>query len=297
MRRHGATLLVLGVFAGIGLSAGILHARDAAYPLPPVPDRLLYLRSGKVADRLMLSFDAVAADVYWIRTIQHYGRDRKSGRTSGKFELLQPLLDLTTTLDPQFSIVYRFGAIFLALQPPDGPGRPDLAIALLEKGEAANPDRWQLPHDIGFIHYWYTGDYASAAVAFERAASRPGAPSWIAPLAATTKIQGGNREDARRMLQELRASQEAYIRQAAERALLQVDALDAVDLLDRAVSAFAGARQRYPSGWSDLVQAGLIPGIPVDAARVPFVYDPVTHAVSLSPESPLSPLPPVLRRR
>ena len=289
--------LLAGAALGVGLAAGVLYARDEAHPLSLVPERLMYLNSGQVTSRLMLSFDALAADVYWIRTIQHYGRDRKSSRTNGRFELLQPLLDLTTSLDPQFSIAYRFGAIFLALDPPDGPARPDLAIGLLEKGEAANPTRWQYPYDIGFVHYWYGGDAAAAARAFERAAARPGAPPWIAPLAATVRIQGGDRADARRMLQELQASPEAYIQRAAERALLQVDALDAIGVLERIVSRFVEARQRYPTGWAELIQAGLIPGTPADGTGVPFVYDSVTHAVNLSQDSPLWPLPPMLRRR
>ena len=34
----------------------------------------------------------------------------KSSADDGRFDLLQPLLDLTTTLDPQFNVAYRFGA-------------------------------------------------------------------------------------------------------------------------------------------------------------------------------------------
>ena len=49
------------------------------------------------------------------------------------------MLDLTTTLDPLFNVAYRFGAIFLAEPYPGGAGRPDLAIALLEKGLQARP--------------------------------------------------------------------------------------------------------------------------------------------------------------
>ena len=50
-----------------------------------------------------------------------------------RFELLLPLLDLTTSLDPSFSDRYRFGAIFLAKATTGRPGRPDLAITLLKK--------------------------------------------------------------------------------------------------------------------------------------------------------------------
>ena len=136
--------------------------RDAAYPRGSAPsERLLYTRSGTAVKRLALEFDALAADVYWIRAIQHYGGDRLARRSdAGSYELLQPLLDLTTTLDPFFTIAYRFGAIFLSEAPPGGPGRPDQAIALLEKGIAAQPEKWQYFHDIAFVHYWHLHDPA-----------------------------------------------------------------------------------------------------------------------------------------
>ncbi len=232
MSRAHTLALGLAVALGVGGAAAVLHARETRFSLPVPADRLLYLRSGKAADRLALSFDAVMADVYWIRTIQHYGRDFKNRKRANRFELLYPLLDLTTTLDPRFLIAYRFGATFLAAQPPEGPGRPDQAIALLEKGlQATNPGRWQLAHDIGFIHYFHTGDFKQAGEWFERAASMPKAPSWLGPLAATTLAHGGNRQSARQMLIGMSQSEEDYIRRAATRALQQLAALDTIDKL------------------------------------------------------------------
>jgi tetratricopeptide (TPR) repeat protein len=284
--------VVGGVLVGLAVSASILHAREARYRPPAATERLLYLQSGKVADRLMLSFDSLAADVYWIRTIQHYGRDRKSARTANRFELLNPLLDLTTSLDPNFMIAYRFGAIFLAMPMPDGPGRTDQAIALLEKGLRANPARWQYAHDIAFIHYWYTGDYAAAAAWFERAAALPGAPAWIGPLAATTKAQGGNRNGARHMLVELASSSEEYIRNAASRGLRQLRALDSIDELNAMIEKFNAAHGRYPRGWEEIFGGR---GVPGDETGMPFLYDAETHSARLSPQSQLSPLPRPLR--
>ena len=133
MRRVPLWIGIAVVAAGIGSAAALLHAREAV-PLPDADARVLFVRPGPAARRVFLSFDAIAADVYWIRTIQHYGRDRHSLRTTGRFELLQPLLDLTTTLDPHFNLAYRFGAGGRASDPPNGPGRPDQAIALLGKG-------------------------------------------------------------------------------------------------------------------------------------------------------------------
>ena len=111
--------------------------------------------------------------------MQHYG-DTKLGRTADRsYDLLYPLLDLTTSLDPYFDVAYQFGALFLAEPPPGGPGRPDLAIALLERGCAAQPDDWQLHQAIGFVHYWSYQDYAPAAEWFRaRRACRGARPGW-----------------------------------------------------------------------------------------------------------------------
>jgi tetratricopeptide (TPR) repeat protein len=287
----------LTALAGIASAAGVLHAREALEPSRVDQQRVLYLRAGKAAERAFLSFDALAADVYWLRTIQHYGRDRKSGRTTNRFELLQPLVDLTTTLDPRFNLAYRFGAIFLSMEPPNGPGRPDQAIALLEKGLAANPRRWQYAHDIGFIHYWHTGNFALAAAWFERSAAMPGAPEWIKPLAGLTLAQGGDREGARKLLTELLSSNESYIRNAAERSLAQLQTLDVIDAMQDRVAAFQTAKGRYPADWRELGMAAGLPGVPLDAAGVPLEYDVASHMVGVSRSSPLVPLPTTLARR
>lgn len=279
------------VVAAIALAAGVLHARDTRAPLPPSQERLMYLRSGRTADRVFLTFDTLAADIYWMRAIQHYGRDRKSSRLAGRFELLEPLLDLTTTLDPRFNIAYRFGAIFLSMDPPNGPARPDLAIALLEKGLRYNPDRWQYAHDIGFVHYWHTGDFAQAASWFERASKMPDAPDWIRQVAAVTLVVGGDRSGARQILAELVGSGESYIRAAAERSLMQVQALDAVDQLTAIVDRYRETTGALPTGWEDLVRRRYLPGAPVDKTGTPFALDPATGAVSIGAGSALLPLP------
>ena len=288
--------VVVGAVVGIGVAAAVLHARESAFPLPPVTERMLYLQSGKTADRLMLDFDALASDVYWIRSIQSYGRDLKNRNRPDRFGQVAPLLDLTTTLDPHFLIAYQFGAVFLAFDPPNGPGRADQAIKLLEKGLAANPNSWQLAHDIAFVHYFHTHDYMAAADWFDRAAALPRAPEWIAPLAAMTKAQGGNRKGARQMLAELSNSPEGYIRKMALRSLEQLDAMDAIDVLEALTDRYRQLHERFPGSWQDLIADRALTGVPADKYGAPFELDPVTGRVSLSSKSPLSPLPEMLRR-
>lgn len=211
-----------GVGLGIALAMVTLQARDRWYPRAPSEQRLLYLTNGRVADRLALSFDAVAADVYWIRTVQYYAGERKSQRFSGRYELLYPLLDLTTTLDPHFVAAYQFGAIFLAEPAPDGAGRLDLAMRLLEKGLGVEP-RWQYAEALGFLHYWHSHDLRAAADEFTRASRMPEAPAWLGPLAANMLARGGDREAAMMLFTALATSEDTWIRELAKRRLRELD--------------------------------------------------------------------------
>ena len=167
-----ATLVGIAVFMASALT--LQAARDRRYT-PPGEDvqSMLYVQSAEAMKRLTLSFTALAADLDWIRAVQHYGGDHGSDSTAPKYQLLYPLLDRTTTLDPRFNIAYRFGAIFLAEGYPLGAGRPDLAMALLRKGIAAQPLRWEYLQDIGFVNYWWKHDYKAAADWFDRGGRDP----------------------------------------------------------------------------------------------------------------------------
>lgn len=288
---------LLAILAGLGLSAAVLRAGDAVARGPVDSARALYLTSSPIARRALMSFDALAADVYWIRAIQHYGRDRKSLRQVGRFELLFPLLDLATSLDPQFNIAYRFGAVFLAEPPPSGPGRVDQAIDLLNKGLRNNPARWQYAFDIGFIYYWYgtgvgrgTADFGEAAGWFERAAAMPGAPLWLRQMAATTRAGGGDLEGAARLLQELSGSDEEWVRRLAKRGLDQLSALQTLEMLQQQVDAYAARYRRWPASSEELA-AGAQVALPLDPAGVPYEYNAAAHRFALSSQSPLFPLP------
>jgi hypothetical protein len=284
-----AAALIVTLFLGIvGLQA-VRERRDA----PRVPaGNLLYIRSGEFMKRAALSYDALLADTYWIRAVQHYGRTKLASEVNPQYDLLYPLLDLTTSLDPYFRVAYRFGAVFLAEQPPGGPGRADLAVQLLEKGLRADPKRWELAQDIGFVHYWYMLDYSRAADWFMRASRIPGSPNWLAPLAAVTLAQGGNRSSSRRLWQEVLDSADAdWLRKQAAFRLKQLDAMDTIAALEQVIRTYEQRTGGLPRSWSDLMRAGLLPGVPIDSERHPFELNPYWGTVTLAPSSPLNPLP------
>src|SRR4029453_9632855 len=106
---------VTAAAAALCLAAAVtLHATGDRWAPAPTIDTpgLLYVSTPAVARRMALGYTGLAADVYWIRTLQHFGQERLSPPTHVRtYALLYPLLDLTTTLDPNFSIAYRFGPI------------------------------------------------------------------------------------------------------------------------------------------------------------------------------------------
>ena len=284
-----AGLLAMLLAAAIGLQV----ARERLSPLPvPPPGAMMYVRSPEAIKRIALGFDALAADVYWIRALQHYGGTKLSTEPGKTYDQLYPLLDLTTSLDPHFDIAYKFGSIFLSERYPNGPDRPDLAIALLMKGLAAQPERWEFAQQIGFVHYWWLNQYKEAADWFLRAAAIPGAPSWLKPLAAVTLAQGGNRASSRQLWEQVRSTAEDdWLRDQASLRLRQLDALDQVDLLVNAAVAYQQRVGAIPRSWDDLIRAGLLRGVPVDPAGFPFILDPGRAVIAVSPQSTLNPLP------
>ena len=291
MRKTALAAGIAAAGAALGIAVLLQVARDREYPRDEQQrTSVLYVRSGPALRRIALEFDALAADVYWIRAIQHYGGDRLAGAGKRKYELLYPLLDIATSLDPYFNIAYRFGAIFLSEGYPGGPGRPDQAIALLRKGIGAQPAKWQYYHDIAFVYYWHLRDMEAAARWFRQAAAQPNAPNWLEPVAATMLIEGGDRASARFLLQQILKSEEAWLRRMATRSLMQLDALDALDQIQPHVKRFPPPQGR-PYSWESLLERRLLRAVPVDPSGTPFEIDPQTGAVRVSPRSELHPMP------
>lgn len=277
----------------LAVAIGVQVIRDGGWQPYQPANPVLWLRSGGLTKRLALGFDNLLADVYWIRAVVYYGGKRRGPEPGRNYDLLHPLLDLVTTLDPHFRVAYRFGAIFLTEAYPSGAGRPDLAVSLLARAVARDRRReWEYMQDTGFIYYWWLHDYAAAAQWFDKASRQPGAPEWLKPLAATTLARGGDRTSSRFLWRQILDSTDVdWLRQNAAFRVTQLDTMDQIDALNEAAARFAAREGRPPRSWSELVASERWPGVPVDPTRVPYVLDTESGRVRLSPKSPLSPLP------
>jgi tetratricopeptide (TPR) repeat protein len=286
-----------GIFATLGL-VGVLAAasvfvqvtRDRWYHTDKPAEQILYVRSPETMRRMVLSYDALAGDVYWIRAIQHFGSARLGAQ---RYALLYPLLDMATSLDPRFNIAYRFGSLFLAEPPPGGPGRPDLAVALLRKGIKEMPHKWHYYQDAGFVYYFRYKDYETAAEWFKRGSEIKGAPWFLKSLAANTLAKGQDRQASRLLYQSIvETADNDFMRKDARWRLRQIYTMDDMDVLREIVRRY---RERVPGGqqvtWRTLITAGILRFVPRDSDGFEFILDPVTGDVQLNPQSSLAPLP------
>jgi hypothetical protein len=296
MKAACMALIVVGLAAAISLQA----ARDRWYPTIASPVDELYFTNGDAVGRLALSYKSLLSDIYWIRAVQYFGSTRIEARSgaarkapaTARYDLLYPLLDVTTSLDPSFNIAYRFGSIFLAEEYPLGPGRPELAIKLLDKGFAANPHKWQYVYDKAFVYSWALHDDKQAAHWFNEAAKVPGSPEWMPGMAAFMLEQGGDRRRSRMLWQQIHDSAEhEYVRDNAAFHLHQLDAVDAADQLTALVRRYEAETGAPVRSFEPLVSRGILPGIPTDLDGAPFVIDPGTGRVDLDARSRFYPLP------
>jgi tetratricopeptide (TPR) repeat protein len=285
-------IFIASLVAMLTVAVALQVVRDRAFAYAVVDKPVLYVSNPDVMRRAALSYSALLADVYWIRAIQHYGGERQKPRWARRFELLYPLLDLTTTLDPRFNIAYRFGAIFLADQRPGGAGRPDQAIALLKKGLAFNPAKHEYYHDIGFIYYWHLRDYQQAAEWFQRGADVPGAPFWLKTYAAVMLTRGGDRQASRALWTQIGQNEESeWLRTTSQLRLKQLDALDQIDVLKRIVGDYTKRTGTRAESWEQLAAAGAVRGLPLDPSGTPYRLDAKTGEIGVAEASDLWPLP------
>ncbi len=237
-------------------------------------EEVLYITSPKVIKRLSLGYEGLLADVYWTRAVQYFGNKHYEG--AQKYNLLAPLLDIATGLDPHLVVAYEFGANFLAPKPPNGAGMPERAIQLAEFGIRNNPNEWHLYYDLGFIYYMDLKDYPKAAAAFARGSTIPGAHPWLKLLAALMAEHAGDLETARLMWtttyqtthdRNVRANAATHLR------ALQVD--EDVSTLEKVVAQFREETGHLPASFADLQATGMIRGTPID---------PLGHTYKLMPD-------------
>jgi TPR repeat protein len=218
-RRTAAAWAIALAFGAAAFALAEVSWRTLPHPRPL--EELSYYPSGQYLQPATLGHAATAADLAWLRAVQYYGGHRA---TDNRFEGMEHVFDILTTLDPGFRPAYVFGSFALAQEGRDFPA----AERLMRKGLAANPASGELAFQLGFLYYVRPGgrDLAQAARWFEQASWQADAPPQSARFAAFARQNGGEllgayelwgeveRGSPNRLLRELAARERERIREA-----------------------------------------------------------------------------------
>ena len=288
--------LALGLVVVIGMTCAALLVRrlDTLHPPedPNAIDESLYL-DGKTARRISLGFNGLAADWYWMRSLQYVGRKIINDNDVPldnlgllNLKLLAPLLDTATTLDPEFQDPYEYAAIVLPAI------NVDEAIRITKKGIDANPNAWRLYHHLGYI-YWQQHNYQAASEIYGRGAQIEGTPPWMEAMKAKMAADGGSRSTAREIYTRMyEQSADEKVRDMARKRLLQLDSLDQRDGLRKLFAAYQARTGKCPSSWKEIEPvfralriAADASGAPLDPSGMPYVLRAGACEVELDPKS------------
>jgi tetratricopeptide (TPR) repeat protein len=275
-------LLLLTLLIGLASVVGLSRWLDAHRPPtdPKMDEEQLYL-TGTMAKRISLGFNGLAADWYWMRSLQYVGRKIINvpdnvpidSLAQLNLKLLAPLIDTSTTLDPEFIEPYQYAAVVLpAVDLPE-------AIRLTKKGIAANPSAWRLYQHLGYI-YWQQRDFQAAGEAYAQGSKLPGAPPWMVAMKAKMANEGGSRALAREIYGRMyEQAENAKVKEMARKRLLQLDSFDQRDGLRKVLAAYKARVGRCPSSWKEVEPLLRALRVEVDSTGAPL--DPTGTAYVL----------------
>jgi tetratricopeptide (TPR) repeat protein len=280
-----------GLLLGVALLAGFVSVWklqkkvDAERAALRLESEELTFRSPAVLKKLSLEYAPLMGAIYWTRVVQYFGAKHHAGDQN--LDQLWPLLDITTSLDSNLLVAYRFGAMFLSDSPPRGAGDPDHAVELLQRGMKANPEYWKLYQDLGNVYYFDKRDYLKAAQAYEAGSKFPGTPPFMKAMAAKIAAEGGSLETSYALWLDIyQTSTNKEMRKNAEDHLRLVQAEMDIHEIDKIANAYEKGTKHRAMRISELVQAGLLPGQPRDPDGFAYVLDDQGRAEP-NPKSPL----------
>jgi len=244
-----------------------------------ISEKMMYLPSGKLIKPLAIGMDAALADILWARTVVYFGGHYVSDKD---YKWLYHNLDIITTLDPKFVLAYKFGGMMLSLEAD----QVHRSIALLEKGIKNNPDSWQLYFVMGFNHFYFMDDAASAAKYFEKAAQLPGHPAYVPRLVARMHAKSGKLDVAMAFLEEIEKEyDDATIKSAIAGRYKELIIEKHKIFLNGMVKKYEEKYGRKLLSIEQLLQAGLLKSLPKEPLGGQYIIDAETNKVKSTKEN------------
>ncbi len=139
--------------------------------------------------RLVLGYDAVSADLLFMRSVQAFGGIYENADPAGHhYNAIFNYFDVISELDPHFLEAYAFGNMVMG----DESNRYDLALLYLKKGQWNNWRAYQPWYDAAYIKVYGAKEPDNQAKFFVRQAIKSkDAPDWVGRLEHMIDEQSG----------------------------------------------------------------------------------------------------------
>ncbi len=267
-------LLLLGValiFSSEYRMERILDHRAFSY-------HLLYLPTGKYLKVTSLGFNHILADFIYLWSIQFYSNYQITDR----YNYLEHIyLKIIPELDPHYLDPFLIGAIIMSVEAKN----VEMALRLLDRGMALNPDKWILAYDAGMYCY-QNKNYKRAIYYFEKALKAPDAHPSIRRMYAAMFNKMGDKETAYRFWLEIyETSQDEYSRNISKMHVHDLKIELDLRRINRAIGEYQQRMGTLPDRLRDLVTEGFMDDLPLDPKGKEYIYDR-KEGVAL-PASPL----------
>ena len=141
---------------------------------------------------------------------------------------------------------------------------------------------------MGNVYYFDMKDYAKASEAFAEGSKNPHAQIWMKVMAAKIAAEGESLETSFFLWRDIyQTTADKTVKDNAEKHLKIVKAQMDLRELNRLADEFEKQKKQRPARLSDLQQAGMINGIPVDPEGFPYVLGS-DGKMEVNPKSPLA---------
>ena len=267
MKRALVSLAIVGALLAAAVTC---EHRLGEFPREdPLGKELLYLPTPEMLKVLSVGNSGLMADVLYLWSIQYYSLFTPHER----FLYLETVYNLITDLDPRYFDAYRMGALIMQIQTVGDQTELQRAVQrIFDKGLRNLPDSWALGEAAAWDMFMRFKDRSAALHYAELAVAMPGAPPRIRRMVGVWRDAENvwTAEDSIRYWSQ--AVEEAT--DPMDRHVSQSKLFDAVVARDRQqleprLRAFADRYGRCPRQWRELVEAGLIAGIPTELFRNP----------------------------
>jgi len=271
-RISGTFLLGLFLLAACAGFMGLKLETDKILRKKIPGSSIIYVPSGKFLKYATFGYSGLAADLIYLWAIQYYS----TYEIADRFTYLDHIFAIIAELDPRYTDPYEVGSMIAGQEARDIP----LALRILDRGFAKNPDMWLFPFEAGHIAQRQLKDFDLARKYYEKAMVLPGAPDFTKRLYANAAFKVTDFKTSwETWLEVYNTATDDRVKKIASNHLYQVKAEMDIDALKEAIGKFRDRFGRFPADLSRLERLGIMPSLPKDLDGKDYIYDPATGDV------------------